>query len=547
MDDRALHPAPEGAAGHPSALGDYQLSPRFARRAAADVYEATHLPTGGARRVYVLRPGAMQNNSLVHRVVCEADAARWIRQPAAAKLEAHGDTPSRRLFVAVEHSGGRPFGDVIAEAGRLAPWRVVRLAGRLVEALDEAHLLGLVHGRLTPAAAVVAPDADGADASGAPAVTLVGLGTAAIDGADPVEAAERPFVSPEQLAGSEADPRSDVFGLASLLEYALTGAVPGAPATDETALAADVAAVHRVLAAARAADPRRRPATVKAFWENLLEALVADAVRATGDTRAAVASPAAPLDERAALAHLELADFAIDLPPAAESAPAAAVEAAPPVLEFRGIDVSAPRTPPPAPRRPLQPRWAEERTSYTPAPYVPPERYAPAAFGGAGPHAVAAGSARRRGVRSVLMNAWWLAAVPAVAAALAWPTSRPATPVADAAVAAPAEPTAVSAAWRRITAPPVLETVTAHAEPTPSGPSAAPAARQSAAGTLAHRDADRSGVADEGRPASPATPRFEMPQIYIVDAPAPSAGASAKVLVRPEEFSTRIKVPGAPQ
>jgi hypothetical protein len=90
MDARAQHPAPDGAAGQPAALGDYQLSPRFARRAVADVYDAVHLPSGGARRVYVLRPGAMQNNPLVHRVVCEADSAHWLRHPAAARVEARG-------------------------------------------------------------------------------------------------------------------------------------------------------------------------------------------------------------------------------------------------------------------------------------------------------------------------------------------------------------------------------------------------------------------------------------------------------------------------
>ena len=73
MDDRAPHPAPEATAGQPTVLGDYQLSPHFVRRAVADVYDATHTPTGGARRVYVLRPGAMQNHALVHQVVCEAE------------------------------------------------------------------------------------------------------------------------------------------------------------------------------------------------------------------------------------------------------------------------------------------------------------------------------------------------------------------------------------------------------------------------------------------------------------------------------------------
>jgi hypothetical protein len=75
------------------------------------------------------------------------------------------------------------------------------VAGRLVEALDEAHAVGSSTAACTPASVVVL-DAAAPTRGGAPSVTLIGLGTGAIDAGDPVAPSERPYVSPEQLAGA---------------------------------------------------------------------------------------------------------------------------------------------------------------------------------------------------------------------------------------------------------------------------------------------------------------------------------------------------------
>ncbi len=258
-----------GAVGR--VLDQYVLGEPLERRAAADVYAAWHAHTRAPRLVYVLRPKAMQDSPLVHRAVYEADTAHWIRHPAAAKVDGYGHTPSRRLYVAVERPSGRPLAAVLAERGALAPTTLVRLAYRLVEALDEAHALGLAHGHLTPGAVIVADALDVADAGGGPLVTLTGLGVTAIraGGALPTDCA---YTSPERLAGAEPDVASDVFGLAALLYHALTGAPPdGAAGGRGVAHARAVA----VLAAGCAADPAQRPASVKALWDDFLAALVA--------------------------------------------------------------------------------------------------------------------------------------------------------------------------------------------------------------------------------------------------------------------------------
>ncbi|MGZ8413084.1 MAG: hypothetical protein ACXW05_10145 [Gemmatirosa sp.] len=489
------------------ALGDYVLGARLARRAAADVYEAVHVPTGAPRLVYVLRPGAMQDHPLVHRVVCEVDAARWLRHAAIAKVDGYGDTPSRRLYLGVERAPGRTLRALHADGERLPAWRVARLASRLVEALDEAHAVGLTHGRLTPDAVVLAPEAEAAGSP--PLVTLVGLGAGAVafDGEVPPE--DRPFVSPEQLAGREADARSDVFGLASLLHLLLAGEAPaevadGAP--DAIATSSD--ASHRptgvVLAAARAADPRRRPATVKALWEELLAALVADAAAAAslGPTAPAAEStaesamsgtPAAPIDEVLRALEFELLDLDLDVTEALDVG--AAVEIAPPAPIAPAPAVASM---PPAPPAPPAPRAAYP--TVRPARLRPPLAPQPDLV----PPVPVATSRRRR----VLATLAWCIGVPAVAAAVGWPLAHGVSYARDARTRETAHGTtpATTAPARPPAAPSTVDSVFGPSEPAP-----------------------------EPR-ALPTVPTLELP---VVELPTVEPRA-ARVVVRAEEFTQRV-------
>ena len=339
MQTLVQHPTADGSttAVPPNGprVGDFVLGARLARRTLADVYAATHVPTGTPHLVFVLRADVMDDKPLVHRVVTEADTARWMRHGSAAKLESHGTTPEGRCYVAVARPVGRALTELFAR-GRVSPRGVVRLANPLVEALAEAHALGLVHGRLTPGAVVVT---SAADAGGGPRVVLSGLGMSVI-GFDPeIAPTDRPYVSPEQLAGRDADARSDVFGLASLIHHALVGAPPaqgGTPAGGSLAAGAppEVSPALAVLDVARTADPAHRHPTVKAFWEDLLSALVTSAAIAEAPTAHAaqqaaqqgtpIAAPLQARESRRAAPAAVAADA-----PEARHVPAAPVHAMP--------------------------------------------------------------------------------------------------------------------------------------------------------------------------------------------------------------------------
>ncbi|GLC25460.1 protein kinase domain-containing protein [Roseisolibacter agri] len=501
MDDETRHASTAHDTAHAATdaltLGDYVLSARLARRPSADVYEATHAPTGAPRLVYVLRPGAMQDHPLVHRVVCEVDAARWLRHPAIAKVDGYGDTPSRRLYLGVERAPGRTLRELLADGERIAAWRVARLASRLVEALDEAHAVGLTHGHLTPDVVVLAPEAEAAGSP--PLVTLVGLGAGAVAFDGPVAAADRPYLSPEQLAGGDADARSDVFGLASLLHHLLAGQAPAEVTVDGAdAHTTPSDGGHRptaaVLAAARAADPRRRPASVKAFWEELLAALVADAAAAASlGPHAPVATPraAAPaVLDADVLQALELEVLDLEVEPAvwSEPTPAALPVPAPVPVPVAVAPVPAPVAPPAPPVYPT-----ERPAPLRPRQYDRDDHVAP-------PVVSAIPSRRRR----VLVAIAWCVAVPAVAAAVGWPLAYGGSPARDARMGE----TAVE--------------ILADAPPPPAVPSST--------------DSLVGPAPKAQRPALPAVPTVDIP---AVDLPTVDV-ASRRPLVRAEEFTKRI-------
>ena len=281
------------AVGPGATLGDYTLGARLERRLNADVFEATHVATGAPRLVYVLRPDAVQDHPFVHQVICEVDAARWLRHSAIAKVDGYGDAPGGGMYVAADRPPGRPLGIVLAEGGRMTPRRVVRMAHRLVEAIEEAHAVGLVHGRLSPASIVVASETDARDL---PLMTLTGFGTGAVALDGDIAVADEPYVSPERAAGRELDARADVYGLASVLHHALAGEAPAAAGAAPDFAPGGAGSIADVIASARSADPKGRPSTVKAFWEDLLAALVGDAAEAMRETPLFVATvPAMPV------------------------------------------------------------------------------------------------------------------------------------------------------------------------------------------------------------------------------------------------------------
>ncbi|MFI7030709.1 protein kinase [Microbispora rosea] len=153
----------------------------------------------------------------------EARATARLIHPDAIEVYDYGETVTNggRLasFVVMRLLEGRSLADRIIE-GPL-PWaEAVEIAVGLAKVLAAAHDRGIVHRDVTPENVLLADDGP----------KLLDFGIAAFIGeADDQLVADfgtPPYVAPERLKGTTADPAVDVYALGVLLFEMLTGALP---------------------------------------------------------------------------------------------------------------------------------------------------------------------------------------------------------------------------------------------------------------------------------------------------------------------------------
>ena len=127
-------------------------------------------------------------------------------------------------FIVAECVDGDDVGDLLARSGRLNEPFTQRIAAQLLQALSYAHYRGVIHRDIKPSNILITRDGT---------VKVGDFGIARLiedDEADTGEPGEvigsARYMSPEQLQGREATPRSDIYSVGVLLYHCLTGRPP---------------------------------------------------------------------------------------------------------------------------------------------------------------------------------------------------------------------------------------------------------------------------------------------------------------------------------
>jgi serine/threonine protein kinase len=168
------------------------------------------------------------------RFVRESQLAASIDHPHVIPVYYTGEEDGI-AFIVMRFVAGDDVRTLVRREGPLSAPRATKIAGEVAEALDAAHVAGLVHRDVKPAN-VLLGQRDHAY------LTDFGLTKHVLS--EPGGGLTREghwvgtvdFVSPEQIRGERVDARSDVYALGCVLFYMLTGRPPFPRSSDEARL-----------------------------------------------------------------------------------------------------------------------------------------------------------------------------------------------------------------------------------------------------------------------------------------------------------------------
>jgi len=276
-------------------IAGYRLLERVGEGGTAEVYRAQH-PERGACAFKVLRPRLRGDPTAVKRFLREAGYGARVRHPGVVRTYDYGESDGL-YYLALEWAGGESLAQFLHRSGPLAPPAVVPIVRQLADALAAAHEAGIVHRDLKPENIMIDPATQ--------RVQLLDFGIARDAELPPEERLTRTgffvgtlqYVAPEALSGELVDGRADIYSLATITYYLLTGRHPYGGRTPrelfqqlltEPPLPLDQALPGRrfppALAAAvmrgLARDPAQRQQTVTAFAAELEAGAAAPAAKA---------------------------------------------------------------------------------------------------------------------------------------------------------------------------------------------------------------------------------------------------------------------------
>ncbi|MGW4910293.1 protein kinase domain-containing protein [Streptomyces sp. NPDC004270] len=207
--------------------GRYRLTEVLGRGGMGVVWQATDELIGRTVAVKELRvPHGLaerERAAFGERALREARTAGRIRHPGVIAIHdlIPGTAQDDAVYVVMELMEAPSLATILEQDGALPERRVARLGVRLLEALDAAHAIGLIHRDVKPSNILVLPDDE---------VKLVDFGIAhAVDDTRLTRtgvAGSIGYIAPELFEGESPTPAADLWSLGVALCHAATGRSP---------------------------------------------------------------------------------------------------------------------------------------------------------------------------------------------------------------------------------------------------------------------------------------------------------------------------------
>jgi serine/threonine-protein kinase len=214
--------ANENLAGR--SIAGYRLLERVGEGGTAEVYRAEH-PERGACAFKVLRQRLRGDPTAVQRFLREAGYGSRVVHPGVVRTYDYGEADGLH-YLALEWADGESLATFLHRTGPLAPADAVPIVRQLADALAAAHQAGIIHRDLKPENIMYDPRTR--------RVKLLDFGIARDAELPSEERLTRTgffvgtlqYVAPEALSGELVDGRADIYSLATITYYLLTGRHP---------------------------------------------------------------------------------------------------------------------------------------------------------------------------------------------------------------------------------------------------------------------------------------------------------------------------------
>ena len=260
-------------------VSHYDILERLGGGGMGVVYKALDTKLNRHVALKFLPPEMTRDDEARTRFVQEAQAASALDHPNICTIHEIDATPEGQMFIVMSFYDGATLKKRIDD-GPLSIDESIEVALQMAQGLAKAHEAGIVHRDIKPANVMLTQDGF---------VKILDFGIAKLLGVTgPTQTGSTlgtvSYMSPEQVAGRDADPRSDVWALGAVLYEMLTGHLPfkgesqwvvmNAIASRDPETPSDLRPdlPDRIEAAVMGAlekDPSRRTSSANAFREQL--------------------------------------------------------------------------------------------------------------------------------------------------------------------------------------------------------------------------------------------------------------------------------------
>lgn len=206
----------------PETIGRYRIIGELGRGATGTVYRAVDPLIERTVAIKTLNPSLPEDvlNDVRERFLREAKSAGRLSHPNLVIIYDVG-VEGEIAFIAMELLEGQSLQQMLRQQGRLDYSTAADLAAQIAEGLEHAHRHAIVHRDVKPANVIVSPVGH---------AKLTDFGVAYVPSSSMTQTGvalgSPKYMSPEQVLGRPADPRSDIFSLGVMLYEMLVHRTP---------------------------------------------------------------------------------------------------------------------------------------------------------------------------------------------------------------------------------------------------------------------------------------------------------------------------------